>query len=126
MPTIRDNALSFLYRELRAAKIALGRAEGRPGVTREELDNLQKKIDAIDYLTPLAVTAEHDDGCPLWAVKRMLSMVQKECKKHFNCTECPLRDGEECVMYNVAHDGEMIVPEDWYLPIVIREDGKDD
>lgn len=59
MPTIRDNALSFLYRELRVAKIALGRAEGRPGVTWEELDNLQKKIDAIDWILPIVI---REDG----------------------------------------------------------------
>lgn len=61
MPTIRDNALSFLYRELRAAKIALGRAEGRPGVTREELDNLQKRIDAIDWILPIVIREDGTD-----------------------------------------------------------------
>lgn len=58
MPTIRENALSFLYRELRAAKIALGHAEGRPGVTQDELDNLQKRIDAIDWMLPIVIKEE--------------------------------------------------------------------
>lgn len=113
--TARENALFFLYRELKAAKIALGQAENRPGVKQEELDNLKNKAAAIDYLTPIAVIAGHDDGCPMWAVKRMMLMVQKECKKHLDCTECPLRDGEECVMYSAANDGEIIVPEDWAI-----------
>jgi hypothetical protein len=50
---MRDEALEWLYRELKKAKIALGHAESRPGVTREELDNLQRKIDVLDYLTTL-------------------------------------------------------------------------
>lgn len=50
---MRKTALEWLYRELRKAKIALGHAESRPGVTREELDNLQRKIDVLDYLTTL-------------------------------------------------------------------------
>lgn len=49
----RKLALEWLYRELRKAKIALGHAESRPGVTREELDNLQRKIDVLDYMTTL-------------------------------------------------------------------------
>ena len=51
----RNVALDWLYRELRKAKIALGHAESRPGVTREELDNLQRKIDVLDYLTYLVI-----------------------------------------------------------------------
>ena len=42
-----------MYRELKKAKIALGNAESRPGVAREELDNLQRKIDVLDYMTVL-------------------------------------------------------------------------
>lgn len=53
--TTRERALKFLYTQLRAAKIALGNAETRPGVTREELDNLEAKIEAIDWLIPLAI-----------------------------------------------------------------------
>ena len=49
----RKMALNWLYRELKRAKIALGHAETRPGVKREELDNLQRKIDVLDYLTTL-------------------------------------------------------------------------
>lgn len=49
----RKLALEWLYRELRKAKIALGHAESRPGVAREELDNLQRKIGVLDYLTTL-------------------------------------------------------------------------
>lgn len=50
---MRKTALEWLYRELKKAKIALGHAENRPGATREELDNLQRKTDVLDYLTYL-------------------------------------------------------------------------
>lgn len=58
---MRDDALRFLYRELKSAKIALGRAESRPGVTAEELANLERKIAAIDWILPLVIK-EDDDG----------------------------------------------------------------
>lgn len=52
--TNKEAALEFLYKELKRAKIALGQAESRPGVACEELENIRKKIRAIDWLTPLA------------------------------------------------------------------------
>lgn len=58
---MRKIALEWLYRELKRAKIALGHAESRPGVTREELDNLEQKIAAIDWMIPLVIKAEDED-----------------------------------------------------------------
>lgn len=55
---MREKALKWLYRELKSAKIALGRAEGRPGDNLLEIGNLNAKIDAIDWLIPLAIKAE--------------------------------------------------------------------
>ena len=57
---IREEALRFLYKQLREAKISLGRAENRPGVKQEELDNLERKIAVIDWLIPLAIKAKED------------------------------------------------------------------
>lgn len=48
--TTEEKALSFLYGELRRAKIALGRAEYKSNVNPEELENLQSKIEAIDWI----------------------------------------------------------------------------
>lgn len=42
--------LHWLYGIQRKAKQAKGRAESRSGVTREELDALDKKLEFIDYL----------------------------------------------------------------------------
>lgn len=56
----REEALRFLYKHLRETKIALGKAENRPGVKQEELDNLERKIAVIDWLIPLAIKAKED------------------------------------------------------------------
>lgn len=59
--TTREKALEYIYRELRKAKIAFGQAETRSGVTPQELENLQKKIDVLDYLTPLVLAAKEEE-----------------------------------------------------------------
>ena len=43
-------ALNYLYSELRKSKHALGHAESRKGVTQEELSNLKRKIENIDWI----------------------------------------------------------------------------
>lgn len=58
--TTQERALKWLFNELRKAKIALDRAETRPGVTQTELDNLQSKIDTIDWIIPLVVKATEE------------------------------------------------------------------
>ena len=57
---MRDDALRFLYKELKSAKIALGRAETRPGVTDEEIANLERKVAAIDWILPLVIKEDAD------------------------------------------------------------------
>lgn len=57
----REDALRFLYKHLRESKIALGHAENRPGVKREELDNLERKIAAIDWIIPLVIKAQEEE-----------------------------------------------------------------
>lgn len=42
--------LKWLYGLQKEAKINLGRAESRPGVTQVELDTLKDKVSYIDYL----------------------------------------------------------------------------
>lgn len=50
---MRKKALEWLYREMKRAKIALARAEGRPHVLMIDLENIHRKIDVLDYLTTL-------------------------------------------------------------------------
>ena len=57
---VREDALRFLYKNLKDAKIALGRAENKPGVKQEELDNLQRKIAVIDWIIPLVIQAKEE------------------------------------------------------------------
>ena len=60
--SIKETALQYLYRELKAAKIAYGRAETRPGVTAEELANIEKKIAVFDWLIPVATRTDDEGG----------------------------------------------------------------
>lgn len=55
---MRDAALAYLYRELRSARIALGHAEYRQGVTQEELDRIQHRIDVLEWLTGIVLEVE--------------------------------------------------------------------
>lgn len=56
MIDIREDAFKYIQKELTQAKLALGRAEVKPNVTKEELDNLQKKIAVLDWLTSFALS----------------------------------------------------------------------
>lgn len=47
---MRDKAQEWLCKQIRKARIAQGHAENRPGVTQEELENLQNKVDVLDWL----------------------------------------------------------------------------
>lgn len=54
----KQNALGYLFRELKKAKIALSHAQETG--TREETEALEKKIRAIDYLIPIVI--RQDEG----------------------------------------------------------------
>lgn len=54
-------ALEYLYKELRRERTGLGRAEKRPGHTDEEIRNIHRKIDILEYIIGI-VTAKGDDG----------------------------------------------------------------
>ena len=55
---ISEYALDFLCKEHRRAILSLGHAMSKPNVKQEELDNLQRKIDMLDWLYQLANTQE--------------------------------------------------------------------
>ena len=57
----REDALRFLYKNLKDAKIARGRAENKPNVKQDELDNLQRKIAVMDWIIPLVIQAKEDE-----------------------------------------------------------------
>lgn len=59
---MRQNALVMLYRELKKAKIALSRAEERPGVKDEELLNISKKIATLDWLIGAVLSMKEEDN----------------------------------------------------------------
>lgn len=54
MEDVKNYAIDMLYKSLKALKIALGYAEKR-GAKHDEIDNLRKKIEAVDWLIGLAI-----------------------------------------------------------------------
>lgn len=55
MKNIKSASLGLLFDQLRKAKIARCNAENKKGVTREELENLDRKIKIYDYLIDLVI-----------------------------------------------------------------------
>ena len=53
-------ALEYLYKELRRERTGLGRAEKRPGHTDEEIRNIHRKIDILEYIIGI-VTAKGEE-----------------------------------------------------------------
>lgn len=54
MNDIAQYAIDMLYKAMKATKIAKANAENR-NAKQDELDNLNKKIAAIDWLTEVAL-----------------------------------------------------------------------
>ena len=54
-------ALQYLYKELRRERKGLGHAEQRPGHTDEEIRNIHRKIDILEYVIGI-VTADDEGG----------------------------------------------------------------
>ena len=55
---MRDDALSYLYKKLKKARIALAFAESKPGTTKKELDNIQHKIHVLEWISALVLKEE--------------------------------------------------------------------
>ena len=47
----RDKALEWIERQIRQTRQALGRAEYKPGVKSEELENLRAKIELLEFIS---------------------------------------------------------------------------
>lgn len=47
---MKQQALEWLYKQLRKKRQSLGTADKRPGCTTEELENLQRHIEIIEYI----------------------------------------------------------------------------
>lgn len=56
----RDIALSWLYGQLRKKRIALANAERKPGVKKEEIDDIQSAIDTIDWIIGKVLEAPNE------------------------------------------------------------------
>ena len=54
MEDVKGYAIDMLYKSLKTLKIALGHAEKR-NAKHDEIENLHKKIEAVDWLIGLAI-----------------------------------------------------------------------
>lgn len=52
--TVKENALIYLYKRIKKARIALGRAEQKKGAERE-IEGLKNKIEVLEYLTEIVL-----------------------------------------------------------------------
>ena len=48
--TETENALDWLYRQLKKKRIALGNAERKPNRTEEEINNINSDINILEYI----------------------------------------------------------------------------
>ena len=55
---MRDDALSYLYKKLKKARIALAFAESKPGTTQKELDSIKRKIAVLEWISALVLKEE--------------------------------------------------------------------
>lgn len=54
---MRDQALEYLHKQLKKAKIAQGYAESTKA-TQKELDNIQRKINVLEWIIPVVLKEE--------------------------------------------------------------------
>lgn len=52
---IKMKALDYLYRSQKKAKIDLGRVENKPGRTSVEIENINRKLEILDWLIGVAI-----------------------------------------------------------------------
>ena len=57
---MQQKALKWLYGQLKKAKVDLGKAECRPGVTQVELETLRERAEVIDWIIPLVIKADDE------------------------------------------------------------------
>lgn len=59
--TMRNAAYAFLCWEIKRSRIALGRAERKAGVTQEEIDNIQSRIELLEWISARVLEVEEDE-----------------------------------------------------------------
>lgn len=72
----RDKALEWIERQIRQARQALGRAEYKPGVKPEELENLSAKIELLEFISGEVLKVDGADG---WTSVK--DRLPEDCKK---------------------------------------------
>lgn len=50
-----EQALDYLYKEIKKTKVSIGHAERKPGVTQQELDDLNRKAEILELTAALVL-----------------------------------------------------------------------
>ena len=57
----RDQALEWVEKQIRQTRQALGRAEYKPGVKADELENLRRRIDLLEFISGAVLKEDAPD-----------------------------------------------------------------
>lgn len=55
---MRDAAYALVCREIKRSRIALGQAEHKTGVTQDEIDNIQRRIELLEWISATVLEVE--------------------------------------------------------------------
>lgn len=58
--SIREQAYEYICKEINNKRRSLGHAENRDGVTHEELENLQRAIDLLEWISGVVLAAKEE------------------------------------------------------------------
>lgn len=59
--TTRDRALLFVEKQIRSTRQALGRSEQKPGVTHEEIENLNIRLELLEWISAAVLSYNEED-----------------------------------------------------------------
>ena len=112
---MRELAQEWLAKEMRKARIALGQAEGKQGVTPDELRNLQNKVDIIDWLLCQFGELKFSDDCTACAYD---FTGERSCVSYIHHLESRLAQAERPIDADLLKGG---FEEDGHLSPYIEE-----
>lgn len=92
----RDKALEWIEKQIRQTRQALGRAEYKPGVKPDELENLRGKIEVLEFISGAVLKADDTeptlDYAPVehgkWGIPEIIGYTGIHAVYGAPCSEC--------------------------------------
>ena len=57
---MRDEAFTWVEKQIRKTRISIGHAEQKPGVNEAEIKQLYKKLDILEWINQLVLAAKEE------------------------------------------------------------------